>query len=138
MSLTNAMGAKFFLVSPTLRHRTPRALCHSVEKNIDSLVEGLIFLDQGGGGEGGGKRSWTKSLPPVSPLSVAFFAVVCARIFFVVSHSRQSKNYFAGEDPPDPLQIPANSNDTTTGHNYRECQKMLSLFHHGQLEAWQQ
>jgi len=38
---------------PTLRHRTPRASCRSVEKNTDSLVKGMILFDQGGeGGEG--------------------------------------------------------------------------------------
>ena len=88
-------------ISPTLRHRTPRALCHSVETNTDSLVKGMILFDQGGGGgRGGGKRSWSKALPPVSPLSVALF---WRRIFFVVSCSRHGKNYLAGEDPPDPV-----------------------------------
>jgi len=54
------------LFSLTLRHRTPRALCRSVEKNTNSLVKGMILFDQGGGGRGGGNRSWSKSLPPVS------------------------------------------------------------------------
>jgi hypothetical protein len=35
-------------------------------------------------------------------------------------------------------QIPANSNDETTGPKLQGCQKMLLLRHHGRLEAWQQ
>jgi hypothetical protein len=41
-------------------------------KNTDSLVKGMILFDQGGGGRGGGKRSWSKVLPPVSPWSACF------------------------------------------------------------------
>jgi hypothetical protein len=32
LSLTNTTRAKITLISPTLRHRPPRALCRSVEK----------------------------------------------------------------------------------------------------------
>jgi hypothetical protein len=35
-------------------------------------------------------------------------------------------------------QIPANSNDATTGHKLQGCQKMLLLCHHGQPDVWQQ
>ena len=77
LSLTNSTGAKITPILPTLRHRTLRALCRSVKKNTDSLVKGMILFDQGGGGRGGGKRSWLKVLPPVSPWSA------CFRLFFV-------------------------------------------------------
>jgi len=73
-------------ILPTLPHRTPRALCGSVKKNTDSLVKGMILFDQGGkGGRGGGKRSWSKALPPVSPWSACFlmlFARETAKDFF--------------------------------------------------------
>ena len=41
-------------------------------KNTDSLVKGMILFDQGGGGRGGGKRSWSKVLPVFSPRSACF------------------------------------------------------------------
>ena len=41
-------------------------------KNTDSLVKGMIMVDQGGGGRGGGERSWSKVLPPVSLWSACF------------------------------------------------------------------
>ena len=44
-------------------------------KNTDSLVKGMILFDQGGGGRGGGKRSWSKVLPPVSPWPLLFFSL---------------------------------------------------------------
>jgi len=31
----------------------------ALRKNTDSLVKGMKLFDQGGGGRGGGKRSWT-------------------------------------------------------------------------------
>jgi len=48
----NTMGAKSMPFLTTLRHRTLRALCRSIEKNTDSLVKGMILFDQGGGREG--------------------------------------------------------------------------------------
>jgi hypothetical protein len=39
LSLTNTTGAKITPILPTLRHRTLRALCCSIEKNTDSLVK---------------------------------------------------------------------------------------------------
>jgi hypothetical protein len=80
LSLTNTTGAKNKQISQTLPHRTPCALCGSVKKNTDSLVKvkGMILFDQGGG-EGGGKRSCSKVLPPVSPWSA------CFRLFPLVS-----------------------------------------------------
>ena len=80
--------AKIKQISPTLPYSTPRALCGSIEKNTDSLVKGMIFFDQGGGGRGGGKRSWSKALPPsvhgplVSACFCLLFVVVCAKNFF--------------------------------------------------------
>ena len=76
LSLTNSTWAKITPILPTLRRCTLRALCRSVKKNTDSLVKGMILFDQGGGGRGGGKRSWLKVLPPVSPWSA------CFRLFF--------------------------------------------------------
>ncbi len=35
-------------------------------------------------------------------------------------------------------QIPANSNDATTGHKLQGMSKDALLCHHGRLEAWQQ
>jgi hypothetical protein len=55
LSLTNTGGVKIKQISPTLPHRTPRALCGSVEKNTDSLVKGMLLFDQGGGGGEWGK-----------------------------------------------------------------------------------
>jgi hypothetical protein len=43
-------------------------LCGSVDKNADSLVKGMTLCAQVGRGRGGGKRSWSKSLPPVSDI----------------------------------------------------------------------
>ena len=58
LSLTNTGGPKIMPILPTLPHLTPRALCGSVEKNTESLVKGMIFFDQGGGGKVmAGKRS---------------------------------------------------------------------------------
>jgi hypothetical protein len=54
LSLTHTTGAKIMPISPRLPHRTPQALCGSIEKNTDSLVKGMILFDQGGGGRGGG------------------------------------------------------------------------------------
>jgi hypothetical protein len=68
---------------PTLPHRTPRALCGSVEKNTDSLVKGMILFDQGGGrGEGRGEKVMVESAPPCQSVVRLFplvFFVVCAR-----------------------------------------------------------
>ena len=80
-ALTNTGGANIMPNLPMLPHRTPRALCGSVEKNADSLVKGMTLCAQVGGGRGGGKRSWSKSRPPVSPWSACIFVVVALRIF---------------------------------------------------------
>ena len=64
---------------------SPRALCHSIKTNTDSPVKGMILFDQGGGGRGGGKRSWSKALPPVSPWSACFLLLFARRIFSDIS-----------------------------------------------------
>jgi hypothetical protein len=91
LSLTNTAGEKIKQILPTLPHRTPCALGGSVEKNIDSLVQGMILFDQGGGRRGGGKRSWSKALP----LSVRGPLVsACSRLFFVVVCARDCEGFF--------------------------------------------
>ena len=112
LSLTNTTGAKIKQILPTLHHRTPPALCGSVEKYTDSLVKGMISFDQGGGGRGGGKRSRSKALPLsvrgplVSSCFCLFFVVVCARDcegFFLI-FSRAQK-YWRETHLLDPLSM---------------------------------
>jgi hypothetical protein len=82
LSLTNTGGAKIMPILPTLPHRTPRALCGSVEKNTDSLVKRMTLCAQvgGGGGEGGKGRDRNRSPPSVrGPL---VFCCCCAKDFF--------------------------------------------------------
>ena len=71
-------------------------------KNTDSLVKAMILLDQGGGGRGGGKRSWTILLPPVSPLSVALF---WRRIFFRSFAFPPWQKLFGGRGPTGPPNL---------------------------------
>ena len=112
LSLTNTTGAKIKQILPTLPHRTPCALCGIVEKNTDSLVKGMILFDQGGGGRGGGKRSWPKALPPsvcgplVSACFRLYFVVVCARdceVFFLIFS--QAQKYWRETHLLDPLSM---------------------------------
>ena len=63
-----------------LRHPPLRALCHSVKKNTDSLVKGMILFAQGGGLEG--DKVMVKSAPPHQSVVRLFFDVVCAKYFF--------------------------------------------------------
>jgi len=86
-------------------HRTPRALCGSDEKNTDSLVKGMILFDQRGGGRGGGERSWSKVLPPVSPWSAFFrlFLLLFARSIF--SDIFAGSKILAGNSPAGPPTI---------------------------------
>jgi len=106
-SLKNTTGAKIRQIPLTLRHCTPRALCRSIETNTDSLVKmNDIVCSRGGGrgGRGGGKRSWSKALPPVSPWSACFlllFARETAKDFFLI-FSRAQK-YWREKRPLDPL-----------------------------------
>jgi len=87
--------------SPTLPHCTPRALCSSVQKNADSLVKEMTLCAQGGGG--GGKRSWSKSLPPISPWS-ACFLLLLREGFFLILFSRSQK-YWRETHLLDPLVL---------------------------------
>ena len=50
--------------------------------NTDSLVKGMILFDQGGGGEGRGKKVMVESAPPRQSVFRLFFDVVCAKYFF--------------------------------------------------------
>ncbi len=74
-------GQKFNPILLMLWHPTPRALCHRVEKNTDTLVKGMILFDQGGDGEERGKRSWTKLVLP-SVCGPLVFCFVCSKDIF--------------------------------------------------------
>jgi hypothetical protein len=69
-------------ISPTLPHCTPRALCGSIEKNIDSLVKGMTLFDQGGGGIGEREKGHGQRAPPRQSMVHLFFVVVCTKVFF--------------------------------------------------------
>jgi len=92
--------------SPTLRHRTPRALCRSVEKNTDSLVKGMILFDQGEGGRGGGNRSWSKVLPPSVRGLLVFCCCLRERLRRIFSDDFAGSKILVGNSPLDPLHVP--------------------------------
>jgi hypothetical protein len=86
------MGAKFLQILPTLRHHTLRALCRSAKKNAYSLVNGMISFDQGGVGQGSGRRLLRKMVLPVSPWSACFLMWYAQRIFGdIFGDSKNSK-----------------------------------------------
>ena len=58
-------------------------------KNTDSLVKGMILLDEGGGKRGGDLKVFDENGAPVSPLSACFFLGARARIFLVVSRAQK-------------------------------------------------
>ena len=85
-------------ILPTLLHRTPCALCSSIEKNTDSLVKGMTLCAQGGGEGRGGKVMVEIAVPRQSVVGL-FFVVVAQRIFsdiFAVS------KILAGNSPAGP------------------------------------
>jgi len=74
-------------------------------KNTDSLVDGMIFLDQGGG-EGRGKKVIDEIAPPRQSVVGRFFLVGGAKeILCSICLFPPHQNYLAGEDPPDPLLL---------------------------------
>ena len=86
------MGAKIKPILTTLPHRTPRALCGSVEKNTDSLVRGMVLFDQGGGREGRGEKIMVESAPPRQSVVRLFFLsfLRSSSLFFAL---RKSSNF---------------------------------------------
>ncbi len=118
MSLTHTTGAKITPILPTLPHHTP--LCGSVKKNTDSLVKGMILFDQGGGGRGGGKRSWSKVLPPVSPWSACFLLLFAREMRRIFSDIFPGSKILAGNSPAGPPRIDhlgGHSLETTRHHD---------------------
>jgi hypothetical protein len=81
-----------------------RALCHSVEKNTDSLVKGMILFAQGGGG-GGGKRSWSKAFPLVSPWSACFLMLFARSIFSDIIIIFAGSKLLTGNSPAGPPNV---------------------------------
>ena len=75
-------GGKNYAIFADAAASHPACIMSSIEKNADSLVKGMIFFDQKGGGRGGGNRSWSKLLPPVSLWSACYF------LFFLVSFAK--------------------------------------------------
>ena len=72
-------------------------------KNTDSLVDGMIFLDQGGGGGEGGKGHGPNRSPPSVRCRSLFFGGI-ERVFIVRSRqNKKGKKKLAGEAPLDPL-----------------------------------
>ena len=60
----------------------------ALRKILIPLSKGMILFAQGKGG-GGGKRSWPKALPPVSPWSACFLLLLARRIFSDFSWSQK-------------------------------------------------
>jgi hypothetical protein len=89
-------------------HRTPCALCGSIEKNMDSLVKGMILFDQGGRGRGGGGegRGGKVMVGKRSPPSVRgpFVFCCCLREGFFLIFSRAQK-YWRENHLLDPLSL---------------------------------
>jgi len=99
------MGAKITPILRTLRHRTPRALCRSIETNTDSLVKGMILFDQGGGGGEGGKVMVESAAPRQSVVRL-FFDVVCAKyIHSIVSDIFAGSKYWRETHLQDPHRL---------------------------------
>ena len=72
-------------------------------KNTDSLVKGMILFDQGGGGRGGRKRSWSKVLPvlpPVNPWSACFSFFFRSSNFEFPARIKKTKNWRESAGPP--------------------------------------
>jgi hypothetical protein len=69
--------------TPTLPHRTPCALCGSVEKNTDSLVKRMTLCAQVGGGKGRGKKVMIEIAPPVIPWSTCFLLLLRKGFFLI-------------------------------------------------------
>jgi len=88
-------------ISPTLRHRTPRALRRSVKTNTDSLVKGMILFDQGGG-EGRGEKVMVEIAPPRQSVVRLFFDVVCAKYVHFFSNIFAGSKILAGNSHAGP------------------------------------
>jgi len=102
-------GGKIMPISPTLRHRTPRALCHNIETNTDSLVKGKILFAQEEGG-GGGEKVMVESAPPRQSVVRLFFDVVCAKyFFFFFLIFSQAQKYWWETHMLDPLPLLSSS-----------------------------
>ena len=66
-------------------------------KNTDSLVKGMILLDEGGGKRGGGLKVFDENGAPVSPLSACFFWVRALGFFLVVSRAQKKMLKIGGK-----------------------------------------
>ena len=104
LSVMNTTWAKITPISPTLPHRTPRALCGSVEKNTDSLVKGMILFDQGGGGRGGegGKGHGRKCSPPSVRGPLVSCCCLRERLQRIFSDIFPGSKILAGNSPAGP------------------------------------
>ena len=71
-------------------------------KNTDSLVKGMILLDEGGGKRGGGIKVFDENGAPVSPLSACFFWVLALGFFLVVSPAQKNSRKLAGNSSTGP------------------------------------
>ena len=71
-------------------------------KNTDSLVKGMILLDEGGGKRGGGIKVFDENGAPVSPLSACFFWVLALGFFLVVSPAQKKSRKLAGNSSTGP------------------------------------
>jgi len=81
-------------------------------KNTDSLVKGMILLDEGGGKRGGGIKVFDENGAPVSPLSACFFWVLALGFFLVVSPAQKNLENWREIHPLDPLTKTVNTKRT--------------------------
>ena len=71
-------------------------------KNTDSLVKGMILLDEGGGKRGGGIKVFDENGAPVSLLSACFFWVLALGFFLLVSPAQKKSRKLAGNSSTGP------------------------------------